>query len=60
MIEKQAQMDVVVKTIFGAIGTRVQQINTLLVLIGDHGESRMEPSRRMPMYMASQADKVKV
>jgi ethanolaminephosphotransferase len=59
MIEKQAQMDVVVKTIFEAIETRVQHANTLLVLIGDHGESRMERSRRMPIYMASQADKVK-
>jgi arylsulfatase A-like enzyme len=49
----------VVKTIFEAIETRVQHANTLLVLIGDHGESRMERSRRMPIYMASQADKVK-
>jgi ethanolaminephosphotransferase len=40
MIEKQKQMDDVVKTIFEAIETRAHHENTLLVLLGDHGTLR--------------------
>jgi ethanolaminephosphotransferase len=39
MIEKQKQMDDVVKTVFEAIETRSHHQNTLLVLLGDHGMS---------------------
>ena len=37
MIQKQRQMDDVVKLIFEALETRVQHRDTLLVLLGDHG-----------------------
>lgn len=37
MIEKQRQMDDVVKMIFEALETHVQHRDTLLVLLGDHG-----------------------
>lgn len=37
MIQKQGQMDDVVKLIFEALETRVQHRDTLLVLLGDHG-----------------------
>jgi len=39
MMQKQKQMDDVVKTIFEAIETRSHHDNTLLVLLGDHGMS---------------------
>lgn len=37
MIEKQRELDGVVQMIFGALETRVQHRDTLLVLLGDHG-----------------------
>lgn len=37
MIQKQRQMDDVVKLIFEALETRVQHRDTFLVLVGDHG-----------------------
>jgi ethanolaminephosphotransferase len=39
MIEKQKQMDDVVKLIFEAIETHVHHRDTLLVQLGDHGMS---------------------
>ena len=41
MIKKQKQMDNVVKTIFEAIENHAHHKNTLLVLLGDHGMSRL-------------------
>jgi predicted AlkP superfamily pyrophosphatase or phosphodiesterase len=60
MIDKQIQMDLVVKTIFEAIDTRVQHHDTLLFLLGDHGTSYKELSRRVSLSSALQADKSKV
>jgi ethanolaminephosphotransferase len=52
MIEKQRQMDDVVRQVFEALETREHHKNTLLVLLGDHGISCQDTCNRCP------ADKV--